>query len=68
VVTYTAICRRSGAWWAISVPDLKGLHTQVRRLADAEATARDAMALLLDVDRGSFAVVISPEVPEAAAQ
>lgn len=65
VKTYTAVCRRSGSWWAISVPELKGLHTQARRLSDAEAMVRDALALFLDVAPGSFAVALHPEVPEA---
>ncbi|GAA0716775.1 hypothetical protein Drose_36800 [Dactylosporangium roseum] len=63
--TYTATCRRSGAWWAISVPELKGLHTQARRLSEAEAMVRDALALFLDVAPDSFAVTLHPEVPEA---
>jgi len=29
---YTARCQRSGDWWAISVPELKGVNTQARRL------------------------------------
>ncbi|WP_238019012.1 type II toxin-antitoxin system HicB family antitoxin [Dactylosporangium sp. AC04546] len=62
---YTAVCRLSGGWWAISVPGLKGVHTQVRRLSDAEAMARDAIALFLDVDPGSFGVLLQPEVPDA---
>ncbi|WP_432979200.1 type II toxin-antitoxin system HicB family antitoxin [Dactylosporangium sp. CA-233914] len=55
---YTAVCRRSGAWWAISVPELKGVHTQARHLDDAEATARDAIGLFLDVDPRSFTVTL----------
>src|ERR1700687_1605782 len=38
---------RSGDWWAISVPALRGVHSQVRRLDRAEAMARDAIALYL---------------------
>src|SRR5690242_11280287 len=30
--TYTVLARRSGGWWAISVPELKGVHSQARRL------------------------------------
>lgn len=50
VNTYTAVCRRSGNWWAISVRELKGLHTQARRLDQVADLARDAVALMLDVD------------------
>jgi len=63
VKTYTAVCRRSGGWWAISVPELKGLHTQARRLDQAEAMARDAIALMLDVDPATVIVEVRPELP-----
>ncbi|MFD0741315.1 type II toxin-antitoxin system HicB family antitoxin [Phytohabitans flavus] len=62
--TYTAVCRRSGDWWAISVPELKGVHTQARRLDQAEGMARDAIALMLEVDPATVAVDVRPELPE----
>ncbi|MDQ7906973.1 type II toxin-antitoxin system HicB family antitoxin [Phytohabitans sp. ZYX-F-186] len=62
--TYTAVCRRSGGWWAISVPELKGVHTQARRLDQAEGMARDAIALMLDVDPATIAVEVRPELPD----
>jgi predicted RNase H-like HicB family nuclease len=62
--TYTAVCRRSGGWWAISVPEIKGLHTQVRRLDQAADMARDAIALMLDVDPSEIEVEVRPEIPE----
>jgi predicted RNase H-like HicB family nuclease len=61
--TYTARCQRSGDWWAISVPELKGAHTQARRLEKAEAIVRDAIALFLDVPSDSFDVRIEPVLP-----
>ena len=61
--TYTAVCVRSGDWWAIRVPELKGVHSQTKRLAQVEAMARDAIALFLDVEPGSFAVKVQPELP-----
>lgn len=61
--TYTARCQRSGDWWAISVPELRGVHTQARRLENAEAVARDAIALFLDVPSDSFDVRIEPVLP-----
>ncbi|BCB85875.1 type II toxin-antitoxin system HicB family antitoxin [Phytohabitans suffuscus] len=64
VKTYTAVCRRSGGWWAISVPELKGVHTQARRLDQAEGMARDAIALMLDVDPATVAVEVRPVLPE----
>ena len=61
--TYTARCQRSGDWWAISVPELRGVHTQARRLEKAEAMVRDAIALFLDVPSESFDVRIEPVLP-----
>ena len=61
--TYTARCQRSGDWWAISVPELRGVHTQARRLEKAEAMVRDAIALFLDVASDSFDVRIEPVLP-----
>jgi predicted RNase H-like HicB family nuclease len=58
--TYTARCQRSGDWWAISVPELRGVHSQARRLEKAEATVRDAIALFLDIPLDSFDVRIEP--------
>ena len=63
VTTYTAVCRRSGDWWAISVRELKGVHTQVRRLDQAADMARDAIALMLDLDPAKIQVEVEPEVP-----
>jgi predicted RNase H-like HicB family nuclease len=61
--TYTARCQRSGDWWAISIPELRGVHTQARRLEKAEAMARDAIALFLDVPSDSFDVRVEPVLP-----
>jgi len=63
VKTYTARCQHSGDWWAISVPELKGINTQARRLEKAEAMARDAIALFLDVPTDSFEVRVEPILP-----
>jgi predicted RNase H-like HicB family nuclease len=52
--------RRSGRWWAIDVPNIKGVHTQARRLANVEAMAREAIAAVLNVSPRSFDVVIRP--------
>ncbi|MEU3114307.1 type II toxin-antitoxin system HicB family antitoxin [Micromonospora chalcea] len=62
--TYTAKARRSDGWWAISVPEIKGVHSQARRLGQVEAMARDAIALFLDVSPRSFKVQVEPELSE----
>ncbi len=33
---YTVRVRRSGAWWAIDVPELPGVYSQARRLDRVE--------------------------------
>jgi hypothetical protein len=42
-----------------------GVHTQVRRIDQADEMARDAIAGVLDVAPDSFEIVVTPEVPEA---
>ncbi|MFI2709146.1 hypothetical protein ACH495_03305 [Micromonospora sp. NPDC018662] len=61
---YTATCVRSGGWWAITVPELSGLFSQARRLDQVEGMAREAIALLLDVDPQSFDVEVQPDMPQ----
>ena len=61
--TYTARSQRIDDWWAISVPELSGVHTQARRLAHVESMIRDAIALFLDVPADSFDVVVEPVLP-----
>jgi predicted RNase H-like HicB family nuclease len=58
--SYTAVCRRLGDWWAISVPGLRGVHTQARTLDEAAYMARDAIALMLDIDAGAVRVSVEP--------
>ena len=41
---------RSGGWWAITVPELPGVFSQARRFDQVEAMAREAIALMLDID------------------
>ena len=64
--TYTALAERGDGWWAITVPELRGVFSQARRLARVEFMARDAIALFLDIPADSFDVqvreVLDPEV------
>ncbi|SBT51113.1 type II toxin-antitoxin system HicB family antitoxin [Micromonospora auratinigra] len=57
-MTYTASCVRSDGWWAISVPEVEGVFSQARRLDQVEAMAREAIALMLDVDPQSFDITV----------
>lgn len=65
-LTYTAVCRRVGDWWAIDVPEAQGVHTQARRLEQVEAMARDAVALLRNVPADSFDVTVEPHLDDEA--
>ncbi|GGM33409.1 hypothetical protein GCM10011608_17360 [Micromonospora sonchi] len=61
---YTARCVRSGSWWAISVPEIKGVFSQARRLDQVEEMAREAIALMLNIDPNSFDIDVQPELPQ----
>lgn len=65
---YTAICERSGGWWAVSIQEVEGAFTQARRLDQVADMAADALSLLLDseVDPGDIEIVprLDPEVDE----
>lgn len=63
--TYIARAVRSGDWWAITIPQLKGVHSQARRLDQAEPMAREAISLFLDVPVDSFEVDVVPVLPPA---
>lgn len=65
---YTARAERSGSWWAVSVPEVKGAHTQARRLDQVEDKARDAIAGVLDVPMRSFDVQVEVQMPAALDQ
>ena len=66
---YTALCVRSGDWWAVTVPEVPGVFTQARRLDQVEKMARDAIALLTGVPDDSFDIVISPQLtPDVGAE
>jgi hypothetical protein len=60
--TYAVDVRRSGRWWAIAVPELRGVFSQARRLADVEPMARGAIAAVLDVPPRSCDVVLRPNL------
>lgn len=62
---YTVRARRVGKWWALDVDLVRGAHSQVRRIDQAEGMAREAIAGVLDVMPDSFEVVIAPVVPAA---
>lgn len=62
---YTVRARRIGRRWALDVEGEPGIHSQVRRIDQAEEMAREAIAGVLDIAPGSFEIVVAPEVPAA---
>lgn len=61
---YTVTARRSGDWWALAVPELRGVHSQVKRLDQADAMAREAIALMLDLEPDDVEVDVQAELPK----
>lgn len=57
---------RSGDWWAITVPDLRGVFSQAKRLDRVEATAREAIAMMLDIDESEVGPIDVHVQPPAA--
>ena len=62
----TARATRSGRWWSVEVPEIDGLHTQVRRLDQVEEMVRDAAALLEDLAPDDVEVTVVPVVADLA--
>ena len=61
---YRVEVMRSGTWWAITVPELGGVFSQTKRLDQVEDAAREAVALMLEVDEDDVVipldVVVTP--------
>lgn len=53
--TFTVDAYRSRGWWALEIPSAQ-VFTQTRRLDTAEATAKDAIGLMLDVTPESIVI------------
>ena len=49
--TFTAVYQQVGEWWAAWVEELPGANTQGRTLEEARENLKDAVALLLEVNR-----------------
>lgn len=47
--------------WVVEVPDAGGVHCLVLERADAERTAREAIATILGVDARNFDVVVDSD-------
>lgn len=61
---YVVEAERSGRWWALRVPELPGVFSQVRRLEQADAMVRDAIAAFLDIATGAIEVSVVVHLPD----
>lgn len=66
VSAYRVIARRTGEWWALEVPDLPGVFSQAKRLEQADEAAREAIAVMLDVEPEEVTVTVDPDLPREA--
>lgn len=60
VSAYRVTARRVGEWWALEVPDLPGVFSQAKRLERADEAAREAIAVMLDIEPDQVSVTIEP--------
>lgn len=62
--TYHVTATRDGDWWSLVAVNVGGreVASQSRRLDQADAAIREAIALVLDVDVDDFEVEISPDL------
>lgn len=60
VSAYRVTARRIGEWWALEVPDLPGVFSQAKRLERADEAAREAIAVMLDIEPDKVEVVVEP--------
>lgn len=61
--TYRVEVEHGERWWIVSIPDVPGAHTQVRHLREAEAMAREVVALMLEVPEDSFLLDVESKIP-----
>ena len=54
----TAICFPEDGWWVIEVPEVRGVHTQAKRLDKVACMAADAVGLMAEVDPASVRVTV----------
>jgi DNA-directed RNA polymerase specialized sigma subunit len=64
VITYRVTATREADWWSLVAVDVEGreVASQTRRLDQADAAIREAIALVLDVDEDTFDVEITPDL------
>ena len=59
----TAVCERSGDWWAVSVPEVEGAFTQAKRLDQVPGMVADAIEVLTGTPAAQVSVTVDARVP-----
>jgi len=59
-VKVTAKVQRADDWWAVEVPEVPGVFTQVKRLDQVAGMVSDAVATMLDIDADDVEVTLDP--------
>lgn len=70
MTTYTVTAIREGSWWSLVAADVRGreVASQSRRLDQANAAIREAIALVLDVEENSFDVEVVPVLDQSVSE
>jgi hypothetical protein len=66
--SYTVNVAREGRYWVASAEGVRGSAIETRLLRSLEQVVRDGLALLLDIEPGSFDISWVIELPDAARQ
>jgi len=64
MTTYQVVATRDGDWWSLVASNVGGreIASQSRRLDQADAAIREAIALVLDIEHDAFDVDITPQL------
>ncbi len=63
VKTYKVVAARGEKYWVLTVPEVPGVFSQARNLAEVEPMIRDALSLGLEVEPNSFGVDVDVALP-----
>jgi predicted RNase H-like HicB family nuclease len=63
-LTYDVLVERVGDQWAVTVPEVPGALSLIRKLARAEAHIREAIAFVAKVDPDAFDVTMHLTLPQ----
>lgn len=66
-MSYRVDVVRSGDWWAITIPELNGVFSQAKRLEQVEPRAREAIAMMLDIEETAVGTIEVHVTPPATA-